>query len=49
MILKDMSTGAKSYLLKSETGEAFRYLSATNSLLKYKGIQALTPYRLTFE
>jgi len=49
MILQDMSAGAKSYLLKSETGDAFRYLSATNSLLKYQGIQALTPYRLTFD
>lgn len=48
-IISDMTAGARSYLLKSETGEAYPYLTAARSVMKHKGIQALVPYRISFE
>lgn len=48
MILNDLSTTARMYVLKEETGTGWEYLKAMQQILKREGIQAWTPYSISF-
>ena len=48
VILSDLSTSAKTYVMKEETGDSYVYLKAMQSVLKRKGMQAWSPYDVRF-
>lgn len=48
MILKDLSSSAKTYMMKEETGDAYIYLRKMQDIMKRKGIQAWTPFMVNF-
>lgn len=48
MILKDLSSSAKTQIMKEETGDAFIYLKSMQDIMKRKGIQAWTPLMINF-
>lgn len=48
MILSDLSSTARMYVMKEETGTGWVYLKTLQEMLKREGIQAWTPYSIIF-
>lgn len=48
VLMSDLSSSAKMYVLKEETGDSYVYLNAMQSVLKRKGMQAWSPYDIRF-
>ncbi len=47
-LLKSFSEGAETWYMEQKIGSDYKYVKATEEVMKHQGIQALTPYNPTF-